>query len=225
MKSNTGVDISWHCRLSRRVKQIDLESTGSLQTDSSPVVDSVHVGGAVCSGHTLTGIGIVSSILIRTWSDSSWREVSRCPVLRWPTLAGASSVNDCGWANDRSGDVFFWFVRTCFEVIEVLTRVCGLVFAALDKPKESRSNKGTQDGSKPVDPMFRGKVTVGYTRSETSSRVQGATSVVYACNGLAEPRKHMILVLPANSAMNKDRPIPTGAMKVPLCFSACESGQ
>ena len=26
--------------------------------------------------------------------------------------------------------------------------------------------------------------------------------------------------MPANSAMNKDRPIPTGAMKVALCFSA-----
>ena len=61
-----------------------------------------------------------------------------------------------------------------------MSRVRGLVFAALDEPEEARGYKSSKQRSDPIYPMLSGKAVAGHTRSKTAGRVERATGVVNA---------------------------------------------
>lgn len=65
--------------------------------------------------------------------------------------------------------------RLSFGVVAVLS---SLSLQELDELVEDRGNGGAQEGTDPVDPVRRAKVEGDQVRSESPSRVQGATSVV-----------------------------------------------
>lgn len=56
-------------------------------------------------------------------------------------------------------------------------------------------------------------------RPKRASRIERATGVINAC---IDQKSHtgILVCLPASSAMNRESPIPTGATKVALLFSA-----
>lgn len=105
----------------------------------------------------------------------------------------------------------------------ILTGIGRLVFEDLDELEESGCDAGTKDGSEPVDPVVAFELVVVDGRAEGSSGVEGATGEEDTCRYLSAIAKVDLIArrdVPVSSAMKSERPIPTGAMKVPLCFSA-----
>ena len=80
--------------------------------------------------------------------------------------------------DDRPCKVIFRIVCRRLKIVEVLARVGGLIFAALDEPEETGSQQSSEKWSHPVDPVFAREVFVSNARTEASSWVQGTTGIV-----------------------------------------------
>ena len=97
-----------------------------------------------------------------------------------------------------------------------------LVSHPLDKCISTTCNDRTCERADPVNPVVAVKA-YDDGRAKTACGVETAASEVHAYVGSAKSPKQRLLagfVIPVNSALNSDSPMPTGAMNVALCFSA-----
>lgn len=111
-------------------------------------------------------------------------------------------------------------------IVHVLTWVDSLVFESLDELVEGDREQGTEEGSNPVNPVVAGEFSSDDRGAEGAGRVERAASEIDAyCIKLAGaifPSRNLKRdrSIPDSSHMKRARPMPTGAMKVALCFSA-----
>ena len=112
-------------------------------------------------------------------------------------------------------------LMVCFTAIVVCTGVGSLVLEHFHQAVKDDCEDGAEKGTQPVDPVVSRPYAGNNGRSERTSWVQGASREVntylfqpWGISGRVGRR------IPASSAMNNASPMPIGAMKVALCFSA-----
>lgn len=106
-------------------------------------------------------------------------------------------------------------------VVVVLARVGGFVFEDLDEFVEAGGDDGAEDGAKPVDPVVVVEAVVDDCWAEGARGVEGAAGEVYSSQlGDEEGKSDTCDVTSVTVGASRQGYLPTGAMKVPLCFSA-----
>jgi hypothetical protein len=67
---------------------------------------------------------------------------------------GKNAESRVALADTWSSEILFRVVYIGFEVVEVLTRICSLVFARFDEPEEAGCKKRSEEGTNPINPML-----------------------------------------------------------------------
>ena len=129
------------------------------------------------------------------------------PTMLWPKKISRRLVT-----------VEFWIVRL------VLAGVGFLVVVELHESVIAPCDGSTQEWPNPIYPMVPLKISIGDTRTERTGGIQGASSEIdsyrYVSTRMLSNLHGTSKYEPPSSATNNARPMPTGAIKVALLFSA-----